>query len=114
MGWGFFQSWEAATEKNPKIHEVRNRNRGTTYDSMLYMPSEGCSVFLPKRSTHIYKKNTIKGVHEKIYIMLISSRLILFSNYHICYAEIQFVQGQWTATVSAQKSPTFPNHLCFL
>lgn len=46
-------------EKKPQ--EVRNRNRGTLYDSMLYMPSEGCSVLLPyviKRSIHIseYRK----------------------------------------------------------
>lgn len=57
-GWAFFQFWEAAMDKKPKTHEVRNRNGGTLYDSMLYMPSEGCSVLLPKRSTHIseYRK----------------------------------------------------------
>lgn len=41
------------------------------------------------REAHIFQStaNAIKGVHEKIHIMLISSCIILFSIYHICSAK---------------------------
>lgn len=42
------------------------------------------------REAHIFQStaNAIKGVHEKIHIMLISSCIILFFIYHICSAKI--------------------------